>query len=146
MSLHRFSRRLIALLCGALFAATAVSTAAAAPVRTPQVEAELVAASTALVPGQPVQAALRLKMIPGWHTYWRNPGDSGEPTELHWKLPKGYSAGEILWPAPIRLPVGPLMNYGYEGEILLPVEIAVPKNATGSALPQAASSMVVVAA
>ena len=71
-------------------------------------------------------------MIPGWHTYWRNPGDSGEPTALHWKLPPGYAAGAILWPAPMRLPIGPLLNFGYEGEVLLAVDISVPAAASGT--------------
>ena len=88
-------------------------------VRTGQVEAELVAERAALVPGEPVTVALRLKAIPGWHTYWRNPGDSGEPTRIEWRLPRGFSAGEIEWPVPERIPVGPLMNFGYHGEVLL---------------------------
>ena len=101
------------------------SGAIAAPVRTPHVEAELVAGSTAIEPGKPLTVALRLKMAPGWHTYWRNPGDSGLPTQLSWKLPAGYTAGAIQWPAPERLPAGPLMNFGYEGEVLLLTDIGV---------------------
>ena len=96
---------------------------AAAPVKTEHVEAELVAAKTALVPGQSLDAALRLKVQPGWHTYWRNPGDSGLPTTLAWKLPAGVSAGALEWPAPQALPAGPLVNYGYEGEVLHPVKL-----------------------
>ena len=95
----------------------------AAPVKTAHVEAELVAATTALVPGEPITVALRLAMEKGWHTYWRNPGDSGLPTTLAWKLPAGIEAGPIEWPAPRELPVGPLVNYGYEGEVLHLVEL-----------------------
>ncbi len=95
----------------------------AAPVKTEHVEAELVAAKTGLVPGEPLTVALRLKMEPGWHTYWRNPGDSGLPTTLAWKLPAGVTAGPIEWPAPHALPVGPLVNYGYDGEVLLLSEL-----------------------
>ncbi|MEO8675500.1 MAG: thioredoxin family protein [Casimicrobiaceae bacterium] len=91
---------------------------AAAPVRTEHVEAELVAGSTALVPGQPLTVALRLGIDKGWHTYWKNPGDSGLPTTLEWKLPGGVNAGPIEWPAPHLLPAGPLLNYGYENEVL----------------------------
>ena len=100
----------------------------AAPVRTPQVEAELVAERSALAPGEPLTVALRLKMIPEWHTYWRNPGDSGEPTRLEWRLPPGFEASEIYWPHPRRLPAGPLMNYGYEGEVLLLSRIVPPRD------------------
>jgi DsbC/DsbD-like thiol-disulfide interchange protein len=100
--------------------------AGAAPVKTPQAEAELVAERDAVVPGEPLTVALRLKAIPGWHTYWRNPGDSGEPTRIEWQLPAGFSAGEIEWPAPVRIPVGPLMNYGYKGETLLLTRVVAP--------------------
>lgn len=108
-----------------LFAAGAGTAATAASVRTEHVEAELVAAATALQPGAPTTVALRLQMDRGWHTYWQNPGDSGLPTTLAWTLPSGLSAGPILWPSPRALPVGPLVNYGYEGEALLLTEIAV---------------------
>ena len=100
----------------------------AAPVRTPHVEAELVAERTAIAPGEPLTVALRLKMISEWHTYWRNPGDSGEPTRLAWQLPPGFAASEIHWPYPRRLPAGPLMNYGYEDEVLLLARITPPRD------------------
>src|SRR5262245_28450330 len=103
-------------------------TALAAPVRTPHVEAELVAERTAIAPGEPLTVALRLKMIPEWHTYWRNPGDSGEPTRLAWRLPPGFAASEIQWPYPRRLPAGPLLNYGYEDEVLLLARITPPRD------------------
>jgi len=102
--------------------------ATGAPVRTPQVEAELVAERDKWVPGEPITVALRLAMIPGWHTYWRNPGDSGEPTRIEWRLPPGFTAGEIEWPVPQRIPVGPLMNFGYEGEVLLLTRLVAPSD------------------
>jgi thiol:disulfide interchange protein DsbD len=94
-----------------------------AAVKTEHVEAELVAARTAVVPGEPLTVALRLKIEDGWHTYWRNPGDSGLPTTLAWTLPAGVAAGPIEWPAPHALPAGPLVNYGYEGDALHLVEL-----------------------
>jgi thiol:disulfide interchange protein/DsbC/DsbD-like thiol-disulfide interchange protein len=100
--------------------------AGAAPVRTAHVEAEIVPEKTALVPGSTLTVALRLAMERGWHTYWRNPGESGLPTTLAWKLPEGLTAGAIQWPAPRALPAGPLVNYGYEDEVLLLTDIAVP--------------------
>jgi len=84
-----------------------------------------VAERTALVPGAAATVALRLKMADGWHTYWRNPGDSGLPTTIAWTLPPGVTAEPIAWPAPRALPVGPLVNYGYEGEVLLLSELLV---------------------
>ena len=107
--------------------------ATAAPVRTEHVEAELLADHSAVAPGTTATAALRLRIEPGWHTYWRNPGDSGLPTTLAWTLPPGWTAGSIEWPAPKALPAGPLVNYGYEGEVLHLVPIGVPKDATPGA-------------
>ncbi len=97
-------------------------------VKTPHVDARLIARDAAFVPGQPIQVALRLKIIDHWHTYWRNPGDSGLPTRLKWSLPAGFEAGEIQWPHPTQLPLGPLMNFGYEGEVLHLVTIKSPAN------------------
>ncbi len=103
--------------------------AAAAPVDTGHLEAELVAQERGAVPGGTVYVALRQKIDKGWHTYWRNPGDSGEPTTIKWTLPAGWQAGEIVWPTPARMPIGPLLNYGYTGEVLLPVPVQVPVSA-----------------
>jgi thiol:disulfide interchange protein/DsbC/DsbD-like thiol-disulfide interchange protein len=103
--------------------------ACAAPAPTAHVQAELVAERTALAPGKPITVALRLRMERGWHTYWQNPGDSGLATTIAWKLPPGMTAGPIQWPAPSALPTGPLVNYGYEGEVLLLTDIAVAPDA-----------------
>src|SRR5262245_54587463 len=127
----------LALLAALLIAVPAL----AAPVRTPHVEAELVAERTALAPGEPLTVALRLKMIPEWHTYWRNPGDSGEPTRLEWRLPPGFEVSDIHWPYPRRLPAGPLANYGYEGEVLLLSRIVPPRElAPGTSVTLAAKA------
>ena len=90
------------------------------------VDAELIAATDAIVPGQPLTVGLRLKHENEWHTYWQVPGDSGLPTQIKWQLPAGFNAGAIDWPHPKRLPVGPLMNFGYEGETLLLTIVQVP--------------------
>ncbi len=101
----------------------------AAAVKTDYVEAELVSRGQSLEPGDRPLLGIRLKHAPHWHTYWQNPGDSGMPTTVQWKLPAGFKAGQIMWPVPRQLPVAPLMNYGYEGEVLLPVELtAIPRD------------------
>lgn len=105
----------------------ALAAAQSAVVRTDEVRAELVAhAPQGVAPGQPVWLGLAIEHAPHWHTYWKNPGDSGLPTTLNWQLPAGVTAGEIAWPTPKRLPVGPLVNYGYEGKLLLPVPLMLP--------------------
>ncbi len=110
---HR--NRLFAAFCFLVFVSTS---SLPAPVKTPHVEAEIIARDAGVQPGRPLEAALRLKIIDHWHTYWRNPGDSGLPTKLTWSLPVGITAGAIVWPHPKKLPLGPLMNFGYEGEVL----------------------------
>lgn len=101
---------------------------AANPVTIPNVRAQLIGEVAAIQAGQPFWVGLRLKIREGWHIYWRNPGDSGLATTLAWTLPAGFTAGEIHWPYPERIPVGPLMNFGYHGEVLLPVQIQPPKS------------------
>lgn len=101
--------------------------AGASVVTTPYVRAELVAhAPQGIAPGQPLQLGLLITHQPDWHTYWKNPGDSGLPTQLDWQLPAGLDASEIAWPAPRKFPIGTLANYGYDGQVLLPVAVTVP--------------------
>ena len=95
-------------------------------VTTPRVRAELIAhAPEGVGPGQPLWLGLSITHQPEWHTYWKNPGDSGLPTELTWTLPAGLSAGEIAWPVPHTIRIGTLANHGYEGTVLLPVPVQV---------------------
>jgi thiol:disulfide interchange protein DsbD len=95
----------------------------------PKVHAHLVAEQSDAPPGKPITVALVEDIRPGWHTYWQNPGDAGQPTAIQWTLPMGWRAGPIAWPFPKELPVGPLMDYGYEGEPWLLVDIMPPANA-----------------
>lgn len=122
----QFGRMLLGLL-GALVLAPAIVTAA--PVNSGHIQSELVASTQGIAPGQTVQIALRQSIQKGWHTYWRNAGDSGEPTRIKWTMPGGWSASDFTWPTPRRLPVGPLVNYGYEGEVLLPMALTAPADA-----------------
>ncbi len=98
-------------------------------VDTGHLKAELVSQTMGVAPGGQAYLAIRQDIMPGWHTYWRNPGDSGEATSAKWTLPDGWRVGDTVWPAPQRLPLGPLMNYGYLGQVLLPIAIDVPASA-----------------
>jgi thiol:disulfide interchange protein DsbD len=98
-------------------------------VKTEHVVAELITDKAAAQPGKPILVGLKLRMEPQWHTYWKNPGDSGLPTKIHWVLPEGWKAGQIQWPYPQKLPIGPLMNYGYEDEVVLLSELTPPASA-----------------
>ena len=91
--------------------------------------AQLVTDHTAIAPGETIHLALRQSIDSGWHTYWRNPGDSGAATTIAFSLPAGWSTGPLTWPTPVRLPIGPLMDYGYTGEVLMPLTLAAPPQA-----------------
>ncbi|CAM2943511.1 protein-disulfide reductase DsbD family protein [Methylobacterium mesophilicum] len=118
-------RRLAFLL---LMLAASLSAASAQGFRTPPdlVRASLVAEPVAVAGAQPFTLAVRMQVKPGWHVYWRNPGDSGLPPEVTWTLPAGFNAGAIRWPAPERIAIATLMNYGYEGEVTLLVPVTPP--------------------
>ena len=94
------------------------------PVKAQHLTAELVALGPAIAPGETQQVGLVLTLDKGWHVYWANPGDSGEPPRIAWTLPAGVTAGPMQFPIPKRLPLGPLMDFGYEGEVAFPVTIA----------------------
>jgi thiol:disulfide interchange protein DsbD len=99
-----------------------------AVVSTPQLRAELVAhAPQGVQAGQPVWVGLQLTHQPEWHTYWRNPGDSGLPTQIELNLPAGITAGDVQWPLPHKLKAGNLTNYGYDKTVLLAVPLTVSK-------------------
>jgi len=89
----------------------------------------IVAKQDALVPGSDVRLGVHFALDAGWHIYWTNPGDSGQPPVLKWQLPSGFSAGEIDWPRPERIEsTAQLADYGYRGEVLLPVTVHAPSS------------------
>jgi thiol:disulfide interchange protein DsbD len=126
--MHKLGRGAAAVGLVALGLLAGSGTGGEAASRGRHVKARLVAETDAVVPGVPLQAGVHLVMDPGWHTYWRNPGDAGLPTKAKWTLPEGFSAAELQWPWPGRFNTGPLVSFGYEKEVLLPVEIRVPQD------------------
>ncbi len=132
-------RHSLHIFCATVFIATcAISTesnaqfgtdsGAKSVVVTEQVRAELMAhAPQGVGPDSAnlMWVGLQLAHKPEWHTYWKNSGDSGQPTQLQWTLPAGVTAGDIAWPLPKKIPIGTLANYGFEGTVLLPVPLTI---------------------
>jgi len=103
--------------------------AASSSADAPHVHVQLVFRKAQLYPGAGDHGGLYFKLEPGWHVYWKNPGDAGEPPHIHWTLPVGVTAGPLQFTAPKRLPLGPLMDFGYEDEVLFPFRLEATKAA-----------------
>ncbi len=114
--------------CMLIFMATAQTALASSGnvVAAPNVHARLESAVLAVGPRQSFLVALVLDLREGWHTYWRNPGDSGQATRLSWTLPAGFQAGPIQWPAPERFVLAPLVNFGYAKQAVYLVRMHAP--------------------
>jgi thiol:disulfide interchange protein DsbD len=109
-------------------------------VKTENVRAELLSEAAVVKAGDPFWVALRESIRPHWHTYWKNPGDSGLPSEIKWTLPPGVKADAILWPAPTLYNVSGVINYGYQDNILLLVKITPPADYKNATLPLTAEA------
>lgn len=86
---------------------------------TPRVQSTMLSSMQLASQGSTLSIALHREIMDGWHTYWENPGDSGEPITIDWELPDGVTVGDIHYPVPHAIAVGPLMNYGYAVETTL---------------------------
>ena len=131
---------LIRLLVAATLMTTGVNAAVAqsAPdrARTEQVAVRLLSETASVAPGQTIYVGLEHQIIPHWHTYWKNPGDSGTSTSIAWKLPAGVTASDIIWPAPSSFAIGPITNFGYANQVVLLSKLTVPASqAIGSTIP-----------
>src|SRR3984885_6214445 len=132
-------RQYFLFLCAALTAALAVAAPVTGPVRAQHLTVELLPLSGSIQPGATQLIGLHFTLDKGWHVYWVNAGDSGEPPSVKWTLPPSITAGPMQFPAPRRLPLGPLMDFGYEDEVLFPMTLSadstlkVPSNTQLSA-------------
>lgn len=99
-----------------------------APANTPHVKLEVISETVSIQPGHQFRVGLDFHLEKGWHIYWINPGDSGEPPRVEWKLPSRFQVGPLQWPAPRRLENPPLVDYGYENEVLLMAAVRPPAN------------------
>jgi thiol:disulfide interchange protein/DsbC/DsbD-like thiol-disulfide interchange protein len=115
-------------LLGLLCASPAAFPLSGNVVATDNVRAQLVSEVSSVGPGQSFWVALEFNIRDGWHTYWRNPGDSGQATTLKWALPPGFTAGDIVWPTPHRFELPPLVNYGYAKHAVHLVNVVAPKD------------------
>jgi DsbC/DsbD-like thiol-disulfide interchange protein len=120
--------------------APATAAAASPAVRTDYLQSRLVSEATAAVPGTRLTLGLLLEHDPHWHTYWRNPGDSGLPTVLELTLPDGVVAEPIAWPHPQRFVLSDIVNFGYGDRRLLPVSITIPADYAAPTLPVQAAA------
>jgi thiol:disulfide interchange protein DsbD len=127
----RFLRSIFAL--ASLLTAAAYACAATSSADLPHVHVQLIVPGAQFHPGSN-NAGLYFKLESGWHVYWKNPGDAGEPPHLKWTLPQGITAGPIEYPVPKRLPLGPLMDFGYEDEVLFPFQVTAAAGASGQAV------------
>jgi thiol:disulfide interchange protein DsbD len=131
----------------ALLGSPAAYPLAGPAVATSNVESRLVSETSSIGPGQSIWVGLEFNIREGWHTYWRNPGDSGQATTLAWDLPPGFTAGEIVWPIPHRFELPPLINYGYAKHVMHLIEIKAPKDLkAGSTVTLAAKASYLVCA
>jgi thiol:disulfide interchange protein DsbD len=102
--------------------------------RAAHTQVKLILSAVTAKPGDTIWAGVDLKMEPGWHTYWKNPGDAGQATEIKWTLPAGVTAGEIEWPLPKKIPPAEVITYGYEDEVVLLVPLKIAANLPAGAL------------
>lgn len=118
----RFLRTIVAL--AVALAATLPAFAGSTSADLPHVHVQLIAPEAQFHPGAN-NAGLYFKLEPGWHVYWKNPGDAGEPPRIKWTNSQQVTVGPLKYPIPKRLPLGPLMDFGYEDEVVFPFEAVV---------------------
>ena len=129
--LHRF---ILIFLCLAAFgdrnalAQTALPSFGGSSLAAHHTQAKLILSADTAKPGDTIWAGVDMKMEPGWHTYWKNPGAAGLPTKIQWQLPPGVTAGEIQWPLPEKLPPIEVTTYGYDNEVVLLVPLTLATN------------------
>ncbi|MGH9561837.1 MAG: protein-disulfide reductase DsbD domain-containing protein, partial [Terracidiphilus sp.] len=125
---HVMSRLRLIFALLAAFGAACSTRAASDSADAPHLHVQLVFRHAQIYPGGGDHGGLYFKLEPGWHVYWVNAGDSGEPPHIKWTLPAGITAGPLQFPAPQRLPLGPLMDFGYENEVVLPFRLELAKS------------------
>lgn len=111
--------------------ATAYTNSAFAQNVSKNVQIELISEKTSVSAGTSFHIALKQKIAPDWHTYWRNPGDVGDATRIAWTLPQGIEISGFKWANPSKLPYGDFINYGYSNNVILPMEVKISNGLKG---------------
>jgi len=124
---YKNSIKLFLLFCASLISAGAFSNSI---VDASDSRIEILVESNSMKPGDDLLVGFKFTLNPGWHTYWENPGDAGEGASIKWNLPNDVDASKILWPGPERIPVEPLMTFGYEDEVVLLSKIYTSETTT----------------
>jgi DsbC/DsbD-like thiol-disulfide interchange protein len=119
---RRFSVGLACLIAASCFAGIAAAQSFTAS----HAKISLISETNSFEAGQSSWVGVLFDLEKGWHIYWVNPGDSGEPPKVQWQLPPGFQAKDVRWPTPMRLGTGTVIDYGYEGRVLLPVRMQAP--------------------
>jgi DsbC/DsbD-like thiol-disulfide interchange protein len=127
-------RRSAAVFAFSIFTLVGATETSAQSAHIPHGTLELISDHSAIAPGHEFTMGLQFKMEHGWHIYWENPGDSGEPPHVTWQLPKGLTAGDLIWAAPQRMATSTIVNYVYDGDVLLmaPVRAGADYSASSS--------------
>lgn len=100
----------------------------AEPVQANHARVELLARQASVTAGREIMMGVHFMLEKGWHIYWINPGDSGQPPSFKWQLPQGFSAGDVRWPRPERMQNSPMLaDYGYHDDVLLMVPVRAPQ-------------------
>ena len=131
--LQSLTRWLLPALLTASWAAAACA-AESAPISSARATVSIVSDTDAVSPNTPFRIGLYFRLAPGWHTYWKNPGDAGVPPDLQLTLPAGTTASPVAWPTPSRVSEGPLMTYAFTGDLLLPVTITPAPGSDGASI------------
>ncbi len=124
----------MSIMCAAIMLLVLSAPASANIVATERTEASILSDVSAIHAHETFWVALHIKMQSGWHTYWKNPGDSGMAPDVNWTLPKGFTAGELQFPAPDRMAFGDMVDYGYENDAWLLTPVTAPTIVNGKAV------------
>jgi DsbC/DsbD-like thiol-disulfide interchange protein len=123
---------------------TLLPSARASAASIPHGTVDLIAESQWIVPGNETYFGLNFRLEKGWHIYWVNPGDSGQPPRVEWHIPAGLRAGALEWPAPRRLGTSTIVDFGYDNAVMLLVPLRASSSLTTNQAAQVGADLKVL--